>query len=124
MEEKKLRELLQQRLHLELMCFKDSMLQKGKEDIIKASYRIEVYVNLYEILLVHTENLQSGMIRELLGLSFGILDHLYQEWMDREDSFYVELKEYACRELEEIPGKINFDAKKEGKDGAESDQAA
>lgn len=107
MEEKELRELLQQRLHLELMCFKDSTLQQGKEDIFKASYRIEIYVNLYEILLAYTENLQSGMIRELLGLSFGILDHLYQEWLDREDSFYAELREYACYELETIPKKAD-----------------
>ena len=85
MEEKELRELLQQRLHLELMCFKDSILQQGKEDIFNASYKIEIYVNLYEILLVHTENLQKGMIRELLGLGFGILDSLYQGWLDRED---------------------------------------
>ena len=63
MDEKELRELLQQRLHLELMCFKDSMLQQDKEDIFKASYRIEIYVNLYEILLVHTEKLQEDMIR-------------------------------------------------------------
>ena len=124
MEEKELRELLQQRLHLELMCFKDSMRQQGKEDIFKASYRIEIYVNLYEILLVHTENLQGGMIRELLGLGFGILDHLYQEWMDREDGFYEELKEYACNELEAIPGKVNRDAEQEEKNGTESDQAA
>ena len=124
MEEKEMRELLQQRLHLELMCFKDSMLQQGKEDIFKASYRIEIYVNLYEILLVHTENLQSGMIRELLGLSFGILDHLYQEWLDREDSFYAELREYACYELETIPKKADPYAGEEEKDGTEPDQAA
>lgn len=124
MEEKELRELLQARLHMELQLFKDSMFQQGKEDIFKASYRIEIYVNLYEILLVHTENLQGSMIRELLGLGFGILDHLYQEWLDREDSFHVELKEYACRELEEIPEKVNTDAEKEGKDGTEPDQAA
>lgn len=124
MEEKELRELLQQRLHLELMCFKDSMLQQGKEDIFKASYRIEIYVNLYEILLVHTEKLQEDMIRELLGIGFGILDHLYQEWLDREDSFYMELKEYACGELEAMPGKINPGAEKEGEHGTEPDQAA
>lgn len=124
MDEKELRELLQQRFHLELMCFKDSMLQHGKEDIFKASYRIEIYVNLYEILLVHTENLQSGVIRELLGLGFGILDHLYQEWLDREDGFYEELKEYACNELEAILGKVNWDAEQEEKNGTESDQAA
>lgn len=124
MEEKELRELMRARLHMELQLFKDSMLQKGKEDIFKASYRIEIYVDLYEILLAHVENLQGGMIRELLGLGFGILDHLYQEWMDREDSFYVELKEYACNELEAIPEKLNLDAEKEDKDGTEPDQAA
>ena len=45
------------------------------------------------------------MIRELLGIGFGILDHLYQEWLDREDGFYAELREYACYELEAIPKK-------------------
>lgn len=105
MDEKELRELLQARLHMELQLFKDSMLQKGKEDIFNTSYRIEIYVDLYEILLSHAENLQGSMIRELLGLGFGILDHLYQEWMDREVSFYAELREYACYELEAIPKK-------------------
>lgn len=124
MEEKELRELMRARLHMELQLFKDSMLQKGKEDIFKASYRIEIYIDLYEIVLAHVENLQGGMIRELLGLGFGILDHLYQEWMDREDSFYVELKEYACNELEAIPKKLNLDGEKEEKDGTEPDQAA
>lgn len=124
MEEKELRELMRARLHMELQLFKDSMLQKGKEDIFKASYRIEIYIDLYEIVLAHVENLQSGMLRELLGLGFGILDHLYQEWMDREDSFYVELKEYACNELETISEKLNLDGEKEEKDGTEPDQAA
>lgn len=124
MEEKELRELMRARLHMELQLFKDSMLQKGKEDIFKASYRIEIYIDLYEIVLAHVENLQSGMLRELLGLGFGILDHLYQEWLDRKDSFYVELKEYACNELEAIPEKLNLDGEKEEKDGTEPDQAA
>ena len=124
MDDKELRELLRARLHMELQLFKDSMLQQGKEDIFQASYRIEIYVDLYEILLAHVENLQGGMIRELLGLGFGILDHLYQEWMDREDSFYVELKEYACRELKKIPGKVDPGAEKEGEGGTEPDQAA
>lgn len=124
MDEKELRELLQARLHMELQLFKDSMLQKGKEDIFNASYRIEIYVNLYEILLVHTENLQGSMIRELLGLGFGILDHLYQKWMDREDGFYEELKEYACNEFEMIPGKLNLDEGMEDRDGTKFDQAA
>ena len=109
---------------MELLLFKDSMLQKEKEDIFKASYRIEIYVNLYEILVTQTENLQCGMIRGLLELNFGILDHLYQEWLDREDSFYAELREYACYELETIPKKADPYAGEEEKDGTEPDQAA
>ena len=42
MDEKGLRELLLQRLHMELLLFKDSMFQKEKEDIFKDSYRIEI----------------------------------------------------------------------------------
>lgn len=124
MGEKELRELFQQRLYMELMLFKDSMLRKEKGDIFKASYKIEVFVNLYEILLVHAEKLQGGMIRELLGLNFGILDSLYQEWLDREDNFYEELREYACYELEALPEKAEPYAEKGEKDGTKSDQAA
>ncbi|MBD5526736.1 MAG: hypothetical protein HDR04_20525 [Lachnospiraceae bacterium] len=124
MEEKELRELLQQRFYMELMLFKDSMLQKEKKDIFKASYKIEVFVNLYEILLVYVENLQGDMIRELLGISFGILDFLYQEWLDREDNFYEDLREYACSELEGVPRKVNPDGEKEEKDGTKPDQTA
>ena len=124
MGEKELRELFQQRLYMELMLFKDSVLQKEKGDIFRASYKIEIFVNLYEILLVHTENLQSGMIRELLGLNFGILDSLYQEWLDREDNFYEELREYARYELEALLEKANPYAEKEEKDGTEPDQVA
>lgn len=124
MGEKELRELFQQRLYMELMLFKDSVLQKEKEDIFRDSYKIEIFVNLYEILLVHTENLQSGMIRELLGLNFGILDLLYREWLDREDSFYEELREYARYELEALPERADPHAGKEEKDETEPDQAA
>ena len=109
---------------MELMLFKESMLQKEKADILKASYKIEVFVNLYEILLVYVENLQGDMIRELLGTSFGILDFLYQEWLDREDNFYEDLREYACSELEAVPRKANPDAEKEEKDGTEPDKAS
>lgn len=124
MGEKKLRELFQQRLYMELILFKDSVLQKEKEDIFKASYKIEIFVNLYEILVSHAENLSSNTIRGLLNLNFGILEFLYQEWLDREDNFYEELREYACYELEALPEKVEPYAEKEEKDGTEPDQAA
>ena len=102
MDEKELRELLRERLHMELQIFKDSVLQRGKEDIFRASYETEIYVNLYEIFAVHTDNLQGDTIRGLLNLRVGILEAVYQGWLGKEDGFFDELKAYACRELENI----------------------
>ena len=125
MSEKELRGLFVQRLYLEYMLFKDSMLQREKKDIFHDSYKIEIFVNLYEILLSYAENLNNSTIRELLKLNFGILEYLYQKWQYRKDSFYEELRDYACGELEAVLEKDNVDGRKDDGDGEEeSDQAA
>lgn len=124
MDERELRELLRERLHMELQIFKDSMLQKGKEDIFKASYEIEIYVNLYEIFAVHIDKLQSEIIRRLLNLNFGILESIYQEWLNREDGFFEELKVYACSELENISKMGNSERGKDDGNGKGLDKAA
>ncbi len=124
MNEKELRELFLQKLYLEYMLFKDSMLQKEKKDIFHDSYKIEVFVNLYEILVAHAERLQGEMIRELLRFNDSILESLYQGWQYREDTFYEDLRNHACSELEAILEKDNGDGRKDDGDGEKSDQAA
>jgi len=76
MDENELRDLLSKRLYIELQLFRDSMLRKEKEDIFKSSYEIEIYVNLYEIFMVHLENLDIDTMRRILNLKFGIMEHL------------------------------------------------
>ena len=124
MEEKELRELFRERLHMELQLFKDSMLQKEKEDIFQGSYKTEIYVNLYEIFAAHADNLKNDNIRKLLNLKSGILEAVYQEWLGEEDSFYDELREYACRELETISETENTERGKDDEDGKGLDKAA
>ena len=124
MDEKELRELFRERLHMELQLFKDSMLQKEKEDIFRDSYRIEIYVNLYEIFAAYADHLKSGTIRRLLNLNFGILEAVYQEWLREEDGFYYELRDYACRELENISETRNTGRGKDDEDGEGLDKAA
>lgn len=124
MDEKELRELLRERLHMELQIFKDSVLQRGKEDIFRSSYETEIYVNLYEIFAVHTDNLQGDTIRGLLNLRFGILEAVYQGWLGKEDGFFNELKAYACRELENISETADPYRGKDDKDGKGLDKAA
>ena len=124
MDENELRDLLSKRLYIELQLFKDSMIQKEKEDIFKSSYEIEIYVNLYEIFMVNIGSLDADTIRRLLNFKFGILEHIYQEWLSREDSFFDELKEYAYDELKVLSELGNPNQRREGEDGTGSDKTA
>ena len=126
MDEKGLRELLLQRLHMELLLFKDSMFQKEKEDIFMDSYRIEIYVNLYEILVEHADTLGADTMRMLLNLNYGILETVYQKWLGKKDSFYDELNTYVCNELESVSAMADevYSDEKAGDDGTGYDQAA
>ncbi len=124
MDEKELRELLRERLHMELQLFKDSLLQKEKEDIFRDSYKIEIYVNLYEIFAAHTDSLTADMIRRLLYLNIGILETVYQEWLGREDSFFEGLRVFACSEIENIAEMDGNGQGKDDEDGKGFNQAA
>ncbi len=124
MDEKELRELLRERLHMELQLFKDSLLRKEKEDIFRDSYEIEIYVNLYEIFAAHTDSLTADMIRRLLYLNIGILETVYQEWLGREDSFFEELRVFACSEIENIAEMDGNGQGKDDEDGKGFNQAA
>ena len=119
-----MRDLLSKRLYIELQLFKDSMLQREKEDIFRSSYEIEIYVNLYEIFMMHIGNLDISTMRKLLGLAFGILEHAYQEWLSREDGFFDELSEYARDELIVISNLRDLHNGEEGEDGTGIDKAA
>lgn len=124
MDEREWKDLLVKRLYIELQLFKDAMLRQEKADIFKASYEIEIYVNLYEIFASHIDNLKEDTIRRLLNLNFGILKFIYQEWLTREDSFYDELRFYACGELKIISEMENPICGKECEYGKEPDKAA
>ena len=122
MEEKELKELLLEKLHIELHLFKDSMLQETKKEIYEASYKIEVFVNVYEILLEDTENLDSGTIRGNLHWKYGILESLYEEWLGRDDNSFDELKAYVGSELD-VMAQGDISCRRESEDGEERYQA-
>ena len=123
MEEKELRELFLERLHIELHLFKDSMLRKTKKEIYEASYKIEVFVNVYEILLEDAENLDPEMLRGLLHWKYGILESLYEEWLGRDDNSFDELKSYVGSELG-VMAQGDISCRREREDGEERYQAA
>ena len=115
MDDKHLRETLLERLHVEIQLFKDSMLCRDKEDIYAECYKIELYINIYEILVEETDRMPELLLRKLLYQNFGILDAFYQEWLGRDDSSYAELREYVEDELEvRLADNGNYDGKENG----------
>ena len=123
MSEKELKELLLERLHIELNLFKDSMLQKEKGEIYEASFKIEIFINIYEILLEDVEGLGMDEVRRLLHFKYGILEALYQEWLTRDDGSYDELKDYVNDEVRVI-AQPEDSSKKEEEDGTEFGKVA
>ena len=102
MDERQLREVFLERLHIEIQLFKDSMLRKSKADIYAAGYRIELYACLYEILVEQVERMPEELMRAMVYHPCSILDAFYDEWLRKDDSFYTELRDYVEDELEVI----------------------
>lgn len=86
------------RLYLEYLKFKDDMLCKSQEEVFKNCYRIDVFLNLYEIMVEKMEELPAGILARLEEQE-GLLERLYEGWMKKDDSAYQELKDYVVKEL-------------------------
>ena len=124
MDERQLREVFLERLHIEIQLFKDSMLRKSKVDIYDASYRIEMFVNLYEILVELAEKMPEALIRAMVYYPGGILDAFYEEWLKKEENFYTELRDYVGDELEAILTSRETFGRKEEESGKRKERAA
>lgn len=97
--EEEIREKFLNRLHTELKLFKETMFRQEKDVIFGESYKIEIFVNVYEILVEKTEILPVSVLQQLLHQSHDILEFLYQQWLKKDDNSYIELSQYVDSEL-------------------------
>ena len=94
-----IKELFYKRIYAELLNFKNDMLTQDKEIIYRSSYKIEFFVNVYEILVDQVEKQSEAVLYRLVYQCTGILDSLYEEWLRMEDNAFSELQEYVHNEL-------------------------
>lgn len=94
-----IKELFYKRIYAELLNFKNDMLTQDKEIIYRSSYKIEFFVNVYEILVDQAEKQSEAVLYRLVYQCTGILDSLYEEWLRTEDNAFSELQEYVHNEL-------------------------
>lgn len=97
------------KLYEELTAFKVSTLQESKEDILGSSYKTEVFVNLYEILIESVDSISDVLLSNLVNQSTNILETFYNSFLSssEEDPMYAELKHHVERELDEESGEYN-----------------
>lgn len=124
MDENERKDLLAERLYLELQIFKCSLLEQTKEEIYKASYKIEGFVNAYEILLADIESIDTNTVYALLYRKSGILEDLYNNWLIRKDCVYDVLKAYVESGLADTARAAHPACRKERENGTVSDKAS
>lgn len=86
------------KLYLEYLKFKDDMLRKTQEEVFKNCYKIDVFLNLYEILVEKSLTL-SAEILVRLEKEDNILEFLYEGWMKIDDNTYQEMCQYVNEKL-------------------------
>lgn len=94
-----IKELFYKRIYAEILNFKNDMLTQDKEIIYRSSYKIEFFVNVYEILVDQAEKQSEDVLYRLVYQCTGILESLYEEWLRMEDNAFSELQEYVHNEL-------------------------
>lgn len=79
--------------------FKNEMLLLPSEDVFANAYRIDIMINIYEILVELADNLNESEIRKLLAIH-QLMNFLYEEWLKTEDDFYQQISESIKHTME------------------------
>lgn len=92
------------KLYLEYIRFRDETLQKIQKEIFSGCYKIDVLLNIYEILVEKTKELKSEGVLE--ALPDDTLEQLYCGWIRMENDVFQGLEEYVNQSLESMFGKF------------------
>lgn len=91
------------KIQMEYLYFKETTLKQSREEIFADSYRIDVFTNLYELLVGLSENLPEDLLKKLLCTE-NLLDSLYEDWLKKEDSSHMELTEFVMEKVKSAAG--------------------
>lgn len=75
----------------EYRLFKNGILLLHNEEIYANAYRIDIMINIYEILIEMADDLGEEEMKELLGYH-QLMEFLYEKWLKTEDDFYQQIK--------------------------------
>lgn len=89
------------KINVELEEFKDSILNKSPEEIYNSAYIIDCMINLKETLQEKCSTFELKELRFMVRLP-NILDFLYHEWLDYDDSCTETFDDFICSTIREL----------------------
>ena len=110
--EKELRELFCVKIGLENTCFKKKMLKQSAEVLFERAYQIDTMINLYELLMEMSQNMEPEALKTLLVFP-NLLAFLYDRWIKEADSHMEELQCSLEKNVEELQEKYQKVKKEE-----------
>lgn len=99
-----LQELFGRKISWEYTRFKQNMIQKEPEEVFAKAYQIDAYINIYELLLEMGQKIDEKGLEKLIIFP-NLLPFLYENWLEKEDSYYRELSDFLKEEICKIPRK-------------------
>lgn len=111
-----IRERFCKKVHDELVVFKKEILRESKSEILNSSYKTEVIVNLYEILMENVGDFSDALLNNLVSQGVNILESLYNDFISDsgEDVLYEDIKQHVEREFDETNGSCFWENMHEG----------
>lgn len=87
------------KLYLEYLRFKDEILRKTQDEVFESCYKIDVFLNLYQIVVEKAQEMSVEMLL-LLENDENILEELYRGWMKTVDDKYGEMDQFVTGKLD------------------------
>lgn len=93
------KEIFRIKIAEEYRLFKNCILLLSSEEVFANAYRIDIMINIYEVLIEMADDLGEEEIKELLGYH-KLLEFLYERWLKTEDDFYQQIKDCMKQTIE------------------------
>lgn len=96
-----MREYFLNRIYGEYQSYKASVLEENSGSIYARCYEIDCMINIYEILKEFAMKLSVNELERLMNHR-DILKYLYELWLKKSDSHYVEMEHHVADEMKKL----------------------
>ena len=85
------------KISMELKWFKLAVVSKKPDEIYKMAYQIDTMINIYELLVEMSNEMDLETLQSLVPVS-QLMAFMYEQWLKKEDSRMEEMQDFLATE--------------------------